>query len=97
MALRKWIRAMVVLTVIIGFLCTPLVVGAEEEDNPTGTEIIIDLAVARPLGFVSLAAGTSVFIVSLPFALVAGSVRDTADALVGEPYRFTFIRDLGKY
>ena len=97
MALRKWIVAMIVLTVIAGFLGAPPVVWAEEEAEPTGTEIIFDLAIARPLGFVGVALGTTVFIVSLPFAAATGSAKKTADALVAEPYNFTFVRDLGEY
>lgn len=96
MVLRKGIVAGVVIIVLAGFLgAAP--VAAEEWDRPTGTEITFDLAIARPIGVVSLAAGASIFIVSFPFAVVAGGVRDTANALVGEPYRFTFVRDLGQY
>lgn len=69
----------------------------EERERPEGTEIIFDLAIARPLGFVGLTVGTSVFIAAFPFILVVGKVSDAADALVAEPYRFTFIRDLGSY
>lgn len=97
MALKKWIVAMVVLTVLASFLGVPSMVWAEEEADPTGPEIIVDLAVARPLGFAGFVLGTSVFIASFPFAVAVGRVDDTADALVAEPYKFTFVRDLGKY
>ena len=97
MALKKWIVAMVVLTVLAGFLGAPPVVWAEEEADPAGTEVIFDLAIARPLGFASLAVGTTVFIAAFPFAVAVGRVGDVADALVAEPYNFTFVRDLGKY
>jgi hypothetical protein len=97
MSLRKGIVVGVIVTALVCFLGTPPVVWAEDFDKPTGTEITFDLMIARPLGIVSLAAGTSIFIASLPFAAVAGSVKNTGNALVGEPYRFTFIRDLGEY
>jgi hypothetical protein len=97
MALKKWIVAMVVLTVLASFLVAPPMVWAEEEADPAGTEIIFDLAIARPLGFAGFVLGTTVFIASFPFAVAVGRVDDTADALVAEPYRFTFVRDLGKY
>jgi hypothetical protein len=96
MSLRKGIVVGVIVTVLVCFLGAP-VVWAEDFDKPTGTEVTFDLMIARPLGIVSLAAGTSIFIASLPFAAVAGSVKNTGNALVGEPYRFTFIRDLGEY
>lgn len=97
MALGKRIVVGVVVTVLISFLGAPPVVWAEEEAEPTGTEIIFDLVLARPLGFVGVALGTTVFIASFPFAVAVGRVEDTADALVAEPYNFTFVRDLGKY
>jgi hypothetical protein len=59
--------------------------------------VIGDLAIARPLGLVVTIAGSAVFIVSLPFALTSGSVKNTADILVGEPFRFTFTRPLGDF
>ena len=100
MTLRKWIIVGVVLTVLISFLGTPPVVWAvetEEWDKPSGTEIIFDLAIARPLGLVGVALGTTIFVASLPFTVAVGRVDDTADALVAEPYNFTFVRDLGDY
>ena len=97
MALRKWIVTIVVFAVLAGFLGVPPTVWAEEEADPAGTEIIFDLAIARPLGFASLAVGTTVFIAAFPFAVAVGRVDDTAEALVAEPYNFTFVRDLGKY
>ncbi len=86
--------AMVVIVLLFGSAGG---VWAEEEKKPEGTEIIFDLAIARPLGFASLVLGTSVFIVSLPFVAIVGDTKQTAEALVVEPYRFTFVRDLGKY
>ncbi len=56
-----------------------------------------DLVISRPLGLTVTVIGTAVFIVSLPFALTSGSVKDTADILVGEPFRFTFKRPLGDF
>ena len=97
MSLRKGIVAGVVITVLVGFLGAPPVVWAQDIHDPTGTEITFDLMIARPLGFVSLAAGTSIFVVSWPFAIATGSSKKTAKALVGVPYNFTFTRNLGEY
>ena len=41
--------------------------------------------------------GTAFFIVALPFALSSGSTGDAWDALVAEPFQFTFTRPLGKF
>ncbi|MCC6346579.1 MAG: hypothetical protein IT388_05265 [Nitrospirales bacterium] len=59
--------------------------------------MIADTVIVRPLGIASLALGTAGFIVSLPFALISGSVDTTARELVEEPFRFTFTRPLGDF
>lgn len=97
MFLRKGIVVGIIVAVLVCFLGAPSVVWAEDIDKPTGTEIFFDLLIARPAGIIVLAAGTSIFIASLPFTVVVGNLKNTGNALVGEPYRFTFIRDLGEY
>ncbi|MBN1254494.1 MAG: hypothetical protein JXA50_04405 [Deltaproteobacteria bacterium] len=97
MSLRKGFVVGVIVVVFASLLGPSPVVWAEDTDEPTGTEITLDLAIARPVGFASLVCGTTIFVVSFPFALVAGSSKKTADALVSAPYNFTFVRDLGEY
>lgn len=100
MALKKWIARGVVITILLGFVVVPSMVWAQDDwnlDEPTGTDIVFDFMIARPLGFVSVALGTSLFVVTLPFAVVTGSAGNTAKALVAQPYNFTFVRDLGEY
>jgi hypothetical protein len=54
---------------------------------------MMDLLVARPLGIVAAAAGTCVFVVSLPFTLPTRSVGDSFNLFVVEPWKFSFVRD----
>lgn len=54
---------------------------------------IIDLLIARPLGFVAAAAGTCLFIASLPFTLPTRSTEDAFNMFVVEPWKFSFVRD----
>ncbi len=56
-----------------------------------------DVAFARPLGLAATIIGGAALIVCMPFALPSGSVGNTADKLVGEPFRFTFKRPLGDF
>ena len=97
MSLKKGIMVGVVMTVLASLLGAPPVTWAEETDKPTGTEITVDLIIARPIGVVSLVAGTAIFIVSYPIAALTGSGKNTADALVAQPYEFTLVRGLGEY
>jgi hypothetical protein len=102
MSLKKGIVIGIVAIVLYGIVGLPSVVWAQETytqqvDKPTGTEIIFDLVLIRPLGMVGLALGTSVFVVALPFFLITGSAENAADALVDEPFTFTFVRGMGQY
>ncbi|HHL39263.1 MAG TPA: hypothetical protein ENJ37_02040 [Deltaproteobacteria bacterium] len=66
------------------------------EDEPSAEAIIFDMLLLRPVGVVSVVAGTAVFIISLPFALPSGSVKMAGKKLVYEPFIWTFQRPLGE-
>ncbi|RJQ45089.1 MAG: hypothetical protein C4538_09085 [Nitrospiraceae bacterium] len=82
----------VLLTAI--FMLTSAAAFAKEKPEPE--EIIGDLVLLRPLGFVSFVVGTAVFIVALPVALTTKSTKQTADVLVKKPFDYTFTRPLGE-
>ena len=70
--------------------------GALPEERPGAFAMVI----YDPIRIVSLGlamGGTTFFIVALPFALSSGSTGDAWDALVAEPFQFTFTRPLGKF
>ena len=54
---------------------------------------IVDLFIARPLAVIAAAAGTGLFILSLPFTLPTRSVEDSFNMFVVEPWKFSFVRD----
>jgi len=103
MSWRKRIMIGIVVIVLAGMLGAAPVVWAQETyspqqmGRPAGTEIVFDFIIARPLGLASLAMGSTLFIVSFPVAVLTGSTGDTAHALVGGPFNFTFVRGLGEY
>ena len=70
--------------------------GALPEERPEAFAMVIDVPI-RVLGLGLMVVGTAFFIVALPFALTSGSTGDTWDALVVEPFQFTFTRPLGKF
>lgn len=61
----------------------------------TDEAIVADTLILRPIGLAAIVAGTAVFIVSLPFALLTGSTGKAADKLIADPVRYTFTRPLG--
>jgi hypothetical protein len=64
-------------------------------DAPKGYAMIGDLLIARPLLIGATAIGAVAFVVSLPFTLASGGVKDAGNALVMEPGREAFVRCLG--
>jgi hypothetical protein len=68
--------------------------GAVDED-PNGFAMLGDFLVARPIGLVLTAGGTALWLVSLPFTLLAGNANQAADTLILGPGEQTFMRCLG--
>ena len=68
--------------------------GAVDED-PNGFAMVGDFFVARPIGLVLTAGGAALWLVSLPFTLLAGNANEAADTLILGPGEQTFMRCLG--
>ncbi len=68
---------------------------AQVEEEPGGYVMAADLLVARPLGVVLVALGTTTYVASLPFSLLGGNAGDAGRLLVIQPARETFVRCLG--
>ena len=85
----------IVVLLALCFLCLSSTAAFAQIDD--GLITIGDLAISRPVGIAVTAVGGALFVVSLPFALASGSVKETADVLVGQPFRFTFTRPLGDF
>ena len=56
-----------------------------------------DFLFARPIGIVSIVAGSALFVVSLPFSALGGNLKDASQKLIKDPINFTFRRPLGEF
>jgi len=54
---------------------------------------IVDLLIARPVSIVAAAAGTGLFVLSLPFTLPTRSTEDSFNMFVVAPWKFSFVRE----
>jgi hypothetical protein len=89
-------RATVVLA--ISCLLMPQLLWAQKkaiDESPNEFAMVGDLIVARPVGLVMTVAGAVVWVVSLPFTLLAGHAAEAGDTLVIGPAKTTFWRCLG--
>lgn len=98
---RIWLYVLVAaMCVSSGFLSvTTVKAGCDAEyfqvNDPSAAVMLVDTVVVRPLTFVASVAGAAVWIVSLPFTLLAGSASEAGDVLVLDPFCYTFKRPLG--
>jgi hypothetical protein len=68
-----------------------------DEKEITGSMMVADLLLMRPVGFVATVIGGAAFLISLPFSAAGGNMDAAADMMVGAPARFTFYRALGDF
>ena len=64
-------------------------------EEPSGSDMFLDLVVTRPLGLLGIVLGSAAFVVALPFTIPSGSVARSAEELIKKPMRYTFKRSLG--
>ena len=65
------------------------------DESPSAGAMVGDAVVARPMLLVLTAAGTAIYLVTLPFSLASGSAGQAAEQLVIGPAKSTFVRCLG--
>ena len=86
-----------VVTLAVSCLLVPQTLWAQEaiDESPNEWAMVGDLLVARPIGAVITVGGAAVWLVSLPFTLLAGNASEAAGTLIGGPVETTFMRCLG--
>jgi hypothetical protein len=94
------LRKAVVSFLAAAFLaCTiPAPVMANERGTESGDDvaIVFDVLVLRPVGLAMTIGGTALFVVAFPFALTSWTIPKAYNALIKEPFKYTFVRDLGE-
>jgi hypothetical protein len=87
----------VTVALIISCMLVPQMLWAQEaiDESPSEWAMAGDLLVARPIGAVLTVGGAAVWLVSLPFTLLAGNASEAAGTLIGGPVETTFMRCLG--
>lgn len=67
------------------------------EKRPDPAAMTLDAVVVRPICVVVTVVSSAAFVVALPFAAIARSVPQTAEAMVARPARTMFSRPLGDF
>ena len=63
--------------------------------RPTVWAMGIDAGLVRPVGLAATIIGAGLFVVTLPFSALGGNVSESAERLVVDPAKMTFLRCLG--
>ena len=93
-------QVLIVTMAIMMIAMTSLVRAQEYTVSPapkeaTAEAMLADVFILRPFGIAATVLGSVAFVVALPFTLLTGSVDKSAQRLVVDPAKFTFVRPLG--
>ena len=94
---QSTVLLLIIALVFIPFGTSALAAGQTLDEENSGALMTADLILVRPVGIVATVLGCAVFIVSLPFSLLGGNVKQASQKLVKEPASFTFVRPLGEF
>ena len=97
--LKKLITAILIL-VFVGVVFSAPAIAEDDRDIPKDIDahtMAWDAFLVRPLGMVSIAVGSAVFVISWPLAALGGNGDMAFEKLVAGPARFTFQRGLGDF
>lgn len=83
------------LLIVIPFGATAFAQFYLEKKQPSAGAITYDLFIMRPFGAVATVVCSAIFVLSLPFAAIGGTVPQTSEKLVVNPFKFTITRPLG--
>jgi len=94
MVMTRRVRLAASLVLLAGIV--PMVAQAGPvQENPTGLAMVGDVLIARPIGLVMFAAGSVVYLATLPISLAGGNAGEAGDRLVMQPAKEVFVRCLG--
>ncbi len=88
-------KTKLLITICVWVMAMGSVTTSRASEDPLN--VVGDVVLARPGCFLATIFGSVVFVVALPFAATSGSVKATADTLIGQPARATFTRPLGDF
>ena len=68
-----------------------------EKEDPSGSMMLYDVCLVRPIGIVATVVGSVFYVISLPFSLMGNNSDEAVQALVKDPADYTFSRPLGDF
>ncbi len=96
---KKMKRIITALT-LVSMMSVSMAASANDIDDssisrPTVWAMGIDAGLVRPVGLAATIIGVGLFVVTLPFSALGGNVGESAERLIVDPAKMTFLRCLG--
>ncbi len=93
----KQTKRLILATVLVFFMTglAPRLALSDVTEEERDLAYLTDVAVLRPVSFVTTVAGFALFIATLPISIPTLSVEKSFDLLVTRPAAYTFGRELG--
>lgn len=71
--------------------------GLDAAIDDKGAEMLLDVAVVRPLSLATTIVGMGLWVVSLPFSIPGGNMNEVGKEFIYKPGEYTFGRALGEW
>jgi hypothetical protein len=92
---QSMVLLLAALLIVIPLAATAFAQVELEKKQPSAGAMTYDLFIMRPVGAIATIACSAIFVLSLPFAAIGGTVPQTTEKLVINPFKFTITRPLG--
>jgi len=89
----KVLRALAMVAALL--ICQPALSYEANAHGPSGIDMAADLLIGRPVLLATTLVGSAIWLVALPFSALGGNIVASAETLVLEPAKATFVRCLG--
>ena len=70
---------------------------SQKSGERSAEKMAFDMVILRPAGLIGTAAGTFIYLISLPFSYIGGNNDEALESLVKKPAEYTFKRPLGDF
>ena len=70
---------------------------AQKSEERSAEKMAFDMLILRPAGLIGTAAGSVIYLISLPFSYAGGNHEEALDSMVRKPAEYTFKRPLGDF
>ena len=92
----KRIITFLIVSFLVVYFSGPLFADDNPLGKPSTVDVVGDVLVIRPVGFIEIAFNSLIFVISLPVTIPLKETKYAEEVLIRDPYNFYFNRKLGE-